>query len=144
MPPKNQQRTIIGKRSNKGIYIYAAVIVAVMFIIVGAGTVFALNQEIEAVDDTATVSAVIVVSGNDVVLTIVDAGKDSHLLGASLSISGVTRDGEATYAQFISVKEPIIFPYLAYGVTGDRYVLVKGYFDDYSSDIIISTNVHFG
>ncbi|MDO5846081.1 MAG: hypothetical protein Q4Q04_04060 [Methanocorpusculum sp.] len=142
MPKKRQLTTFRRRKSNIGFFIFIFVAFLGILMLGGIAAVIVMDKEINAIDDAAYVSVIMSVTGNDVTVSIVNEGRADELIGIQIAISGAQISEKDSRAR-VTKGESIVFKDAGYGITGDRYVLVKGFFTDGTSEIILSSSVNF-
>jgi hypothetical protein len=118
-------------------------VLLVLLVIVGliiAG-LFAMNQ----VADTAqgSVNAIVQLSGNDVVVTILGGEGADRISGLHAYIDGQESNTPANMKRSIVLGQPVIFTDLAKGVTGTGFVVVEAVFQDGARNVIVFKRMTF-
>lgn len=132
-----KQYSSIKSKSKKGHYTAIAVIILVLVSLISAFFLISLIHGITYFSDNSHVSAVTSVTGNDLMVEIIDKGGADELTGIGISLSDSTLGKDEEYKEYSSNK--IIFKNACLRLSGEKHVFVFGYFKDGSKKTILST-----
>lgn len=141
---KRRSTSTIRSKSNAKLYIFAIILVIGVVALGSALIVFATGQELINIGGMSGVSVRASVSGNDFHIKILDEGRASELKAVRVSISGVSMSDDYCYKEIPKGSNDVIFEGIAYGVFGDREVVIKGIFKDGATAALLASNVYFG
>ena len=116
-------------------------VIAVIVVLVAAGFVVMSNVMIE-LEVEKDVQMNVQLSGNDVVLTVFGGNDAPTLRIVTVYIDGVD-GGLLSQERKAIVGSPIIYTNMAVGITGSKFVMIKGTFADNSIAVLKNTKLMF-
>lgn len=126
----------IRSKSNKGFYAVFVIVVILSVTLVTSVFLISIVEGITNISDNAEVGASASVSGNDVVVNIIDRGGEDKLVGVSISLSGSELSEEESYQEYSSKR--MVFKNACRGVIGDKHLFVFGHFTNGERKAIFS------
>ncbi|MDO5844803.1 MAG: hypothetical protein Q4Q53_06640 [Methanocorpusculum sp.] len=141
---RRRSTSTIKSKSNAKLYIFAIGLVAVVVAVGGAFAVYATGQELNNIGADSGVGVMASVSGNDLIIKLIDGGRLSLLRGIKITISGVSLSDDYSYSDIGSGQSEVLFKDVAYGIIGSKGVVVKGFFNDGKTAALLASNVYFG
>ena len=115
------------------------VIIIIVLVFVG---MFAMNQIVD--QSYSNVDVTVMVSGNDVVVTILGGSKVSDVIALRACIDGTSKGRiNSKYVRDISLGKPIVFSDLASGVSGSAFVVVEAMFSNGDIGIVNYVRLQF-
>lgn len=120
-----------------------AIVIAIVVVIalIGIG-LFAMGQLVETSYDN--VDAIVQLSGNDVVVTILGGENADKIVALHAYIDGVgDPNAPGNTKRPIVIGEPVPFSNLARGVTGTGFVVVEAIFSDGSQGVVTYSRMKF-
>ena len=117
-------------------------VIIVIAALVGLGYIVMTNI-MDEVQSSRNVQMNVVLSGNDIIATVLPGADAEHLRIITIYVDGSDRMPESLRMREVSVGVPIIYEGIAYGVVGTRFVMVKGTFSDGEDAILKNVRVQF-
>ncbi|HJK79395.1 MAG TPA: hypothetical protein O0Y06_00665 [Methanocorpusculum sp.] len=117
-------------------------VIVVIAVLVGVGFVVMTNI-MDEVQSSRDVQMNIVLSGNDIIATVLPGSDAEHLRIITIYVDGADSVPESFRTREVSVGVPIVYEGIAYGVVGTRFVMVKGTFSDGKDAILKNVRIQF-
>jgi hypothetical protein len=119
------------------------IVVIIVVVVIGLifGGMYAMNQVVSTSYDK--VDAIVKLSGNDVVVTIIGGDDAPKVSGLHTYIDGRESNAPGNTKRSIVLGEPVIFTDLARGVTGTGFVVVEALFNDGQRGVITYSRMQF-
>ncbi|MDO5845000.1 MAG: hypothetical protein Q4Q53_07650 [Methanocorpusculum sp.] len=141
---KHKNHGSIKSRSNSKLYAFFILIAVVLILIGGGAALLASSVGIDQVNRNAEVSVAVTVSGDDLIVKVLNDGRINDLEIIQISISGLDLVNNVAYKNVPKGGGDIVYSKVSYGVTGERSVLIRGYFSDDTNNILLVKTVDFG
>lgn len=126
------------------VVIVILVVIGIIVLLVGVG-IYALTETIGSLEGDKKVNVHLMLSGNDVVVSIYPEYDAPSLLSVTLHIDGVAIPaGQETRS--VTVRDsPALITYsgLASGVIGQHFIMITGSFQDGSETLIYTNKISF-
>ena len=132
-----------GSRGGSVVLVVLAVI-CVILLLVGVG-IYVLTETVVSLEDERKVNVQLMLSGNDVVVSIYPEYDASSLTSVTLYIDGVDISAGQDTRQ-VSVGDrsaSLTYTDLAKGVTGQRFIMITGHFQDGAETLIYTNKISF-
>ncbi len=132
-----------GSRGGSVVLVVLAVI-CIILLLVGVG-IYVLTETVVSLEDERKVNVQVMLSGNDVVVSIYPEYDASSLTSVTLHIDGVDISAGQNTRQ-VSVRDrsaSLIYAGLAKGVTGQRFIMITGHFQDGAETLIYTNKISF-
>ena len=117
-------------------------VVVVIALLVGSG-LFVMNNIMTEVQTSRDVQMNLVLSGNDIIVTTLPGGDAVSLRSITVYIDGSNFLSDADRTRMVSIGVLIVYENIAKGITGNRFVMVKGTFSDSNDEILKQIRIHF-
>ncbi len=117
-------------------------VVVVIALLVGSG-LFVMNNIMTEVQTSRDVQMNLVLSGNDIIVTTLPGGDAVSLRSITVYIDGSNFLSDADRTRMVSIGVPIVYENIAKGITGTRFVMVKGTFSDGNDEILKQIRIQF-
>ncbi|MCZ0860701.1 hypothetical protein O0S10_05575 [Methanocorpusculum sp. MG] len=120
------------------------VVICIIVLLVGVG-IYALTETVVSLEGDKEVNVQLMLSGNDVVVSIYPEYDASFLTSITLHIDGVVIPADQETRQ-VSVRNTIAYVTysgLAKGVTGKHFIMITGRFRDGSETLIYTNKISF-
>lgn len=140
----NRKYKTIKNRSHSSIYALLILLAVVVIAASGGIALLVLNIGVGNVNDNSEVSVAVTISGDDLIVKVLNDGRIDELDVIHLSISGINLVDNIAYKSVPNGGGDIVYNKITYGITGDHQVLIKGYFSDNSENILLVKTVNFG
>lgn len=117
-------------------------VIMVIGVLVGAG-LFIMSNIVDKGSSGCDVQLNLVLSGNDIVVTILPGADVSSLRTIEVYVDGANASSDSYCVRGVSVGVPIVYENIALGITGMRFVMVKGTFCDGSDQLLKKSRIQF-
>ncbi|MDU9376126.1 hypothetical protein McpSp1_07160 [Methanocorpusculaceae archaeon Sp1] len=117
-------------------------VIAVIGLLVGSG-LFVMENIMTEVQTTRDVQINLVLSGDDIVVTVLPGDDAAFLRYVTIYVDGSDSFSDAERTKSASISVPIVYESIAHGVTGTRFVMVKGTFSDGKDEILKQIRIQF-
>lgn len=136
MTARKQYSTIKSKSKTRHYTVFVIIVIIAVSLISAFFLIF-LTQGITNFSDNSEVGVTVSVSGNDIVVEIIDKGRADKLIGVSISLADSELSEEDEYMEYSSDR--IVFKNACINVGGDKHIFVFGYFADGKRKTLLST-----
>lgn len=117
-------------------------VIVVIGVLVGAG-LFVMSNIVGEAQSGCDVQLNLVLSGNDIVVTILPSADVQYLRTIAVYVDGADASYEFRRVREVSVGIPIVYEDIAVGITGTRFVMVKGTFYDGRDQLLKQSRIQF-
>ncbi len=117
-------------------------VIVVIAALVGVG-LFVMTNIMDEVQSSRNVQMNIVLSGNDIIATVLPSSEASSLRIITIYVDGADTTPESFRTREVSVGVPIVYEGIASGVIGTRFVMIKGTFSDGRDAILKNVRIQF-